>query len=344
MNSNLRYFLEKHKAKIAIGIAAVIVLMILVVFVMFLMGDEEPIEIYHPKVKYASHYIVGKESAISLYDVAGSEIDTMSFDNIIYSQNRSNEMMIFADNEFLQITAAEFLNSNEEKPGKLQKASVLKQENLDVVSFVWNNDYIVIQCSNDSFAIYDKAAENFKYLSSVSEVDTYTLIGKYMIYTVGNTINSVNIVTERTVTIDVGAESYGFTQMGDKIVVFNKFGNGKNATTVFVLNPENLYIENVLVENTLSVSPISGEKPLFIRKANTLVLAEIQDTGKLNSITLNLKSGDTPFTPENTLYYQDYIYSLKDDSMMIISINGKYVEHTINISGLCFCPVYLTNK
>ena len=344
MSSNFKYFLQKHKTRIAIGVASVLVLIILLSFVMILIGEDEPIAEYQPKLNYASHYIVGEEKNISLYNSAGNKVDSMSFDKIFYSKNRGTEMMVYADKEFLEISAITKESVNNGTSQILQKKSVLKLENVNIVSFVWNEKYIVIQRGDNTFAIYNRETETFKYLSAIENVSAYMLIGKQLVYTTGNTINSVDVTNETTVSIDVGAESYGLSLMENNIVVYNKFGNGKNTTTIFVLNPETLYIEKVLTENTLNVYPISSDKPHFIRQSNSLVFAEIQSNGKLNSSTLNVKAGEAEFTSENTLYYDDYIYSVKDGNMIIISVSGKYIEHTIPISGIAFCPVQLNKE
>jgi hypothetical protein len=344
MSSEMRYWLEKHKTRIAIAVASVVVLIILSVFIISLISHEEPVQEYVPNIKYASHYVMGQEDKVVLYDTAGKELDSISFDNIIYPNNRSDNMVLYADGEIIQITAEKSTSDFSEKTYFLDKETLVEIDAMNIIAFAYNDEYVVIQRGDNSFTVYNRTTKTTTNTTPMEGVSDFIIVGKNMIYAEGNNICTVNMLSEMKVSIDVGAETYGFSMIGDNVLAYNKFGNGKSTTTMFILNPETLYIEGVLTENTVNIFPVSNTEPLFMKKANTLVFAEIVEDNKLNSVTLNVKSGAAEFTPDNTICMNDYIYSIKDGNMIIISVNGKYIEHTINISGVAFCPAYLLTE
>lgn len=336
MSSNFRYFLYKHRVQIIIGIASLLVLIAIFAVVLILFKDDGDINDFEAKVDYANYYLVGEKNGVSVYDTSGEKCGSVSYVQAVYPNNLSNTMIVFANNQFMELSVYEKTTGC-----GIKETPILKYERKNVAEFFWNEEYLAIKRDTGSFEVYNRENKESIYLTDIDKVDEFIVVGDNFVYSVDNSIVSVDLNSEESVVIDVGAGTYGFATYGDKVVAYNKFGNGNNTTTIFILNPSDLYIEDLLVENTANVYPVSGGSACFIRKANNIVFAQLSGDNKLNSTTLNLKVGEKAFASNNTLFYEDYLYSTKDGYMAIISIKNKLVQHTINICGEYFSPVYI---
>ena len=218
---------------------------------------------------------------------------------------------------------------------------MFKYEGKSVADFVWNDQYIAVKRDNGSFEFFDRVNKETLYFTEVPVMDDFILIDNYLVYTDGENIGSYDLNAKKSVSIHVGAETYGFGTKDGKVIAFNKFGNGNNTTSIFVLNPADLKIETLVTESSTNVSPISSDTSYFIKQGTNIVLTEVGADGKFKSITMNLKTGEEKITHDNTLLMNEYIYANKDGAISVFSLNKKILQKTINITGEYFCPMYV---
>ena len=139
----------------------------------------------------------------------------------------------------------------------------------------------------------------------------------------------------------MGAETYGFSVKDGKVIAFNRFGNGKNITSIFVLNPSDLKIETLVTESSTNVYLVKSDSCYFVNPDTKTVLTEVGVDGNFNSITMNIKAGENEYSDSNSLIYKNYLYTNKDGAIAIISLNKKLVQKTLSVTGEYFCPLYV---
>ncbi len=341
MNNNWKFELHKNRDKIAIGVGIIIILIALTCVIVLLLNDGGQNDLFTPKTEYANYYATIEGNSIVLYNAAGNKIDEIKHDKIIYPNHLGDEMIIYADSKFYKVTAYEKPKTTANSSTVLKQELLLDYTTKSIVEFIWNDQYFVVKRENGSLEVYDRTNKKSIYLDKLPLFNEFTIVDKYVIYTIDDTISSINIETKETTTINVGAETYGFSINNGKVIAFNRFGNGNNLTSIFVLNPSDLKIEALVTESSKGVSLVKSDSCHFINDASKLVVTEVGVDGKFSSITMNTKSGEKEYTDSNALIFKNYLYTNKDDTLVIISLNKKLVQKTINISGEYFCPLYV---
>lgn len=341
MNNNWKLDLHKNRDKIAIGAGIIIVLIALVCVIVLLLNNDGQNDLFTPKTEYANYYATVEGNSVVLYNAAGNKIDEIKHDKIVYPNHLGDEMIIYADGKIYKVTAYEKPKTTANSSTVLKEELLLDYETKSIVEFIWNDQYLVFKRENGSLEVYDRINKKSIYLDKLPLFDEFIIADKYIIYTIDDTISSINIETKETTTIDVGAKTYGFSVNNGKVIAFNQFGNGNNLTSIFVLNPSDLKIEALVTESSKNVFLVKSDSAHFVKDESKIIITEVGTDGKFSSITMNTKSGEKEYTDSNALICKNYLYTNKDNVLVIISLKNKLVQKTINISGEYFCPLYI---
>ena len=343
MNSNFRFELHKHRNTIAVGAGIAIVLIALIVFAVLFLGGDKEVDFVAPGVDYANYYATIEDNTVILYNDAGVKMDEKRYEKIVYPKHLNDEMVIYADGKFYKISARNHTQTTANSPACILKEEVLlNYEHKSVVEFVLNEQYITVKRENGTVEVYNRETKESYYLENLLPFTEFVVSGNYFVYASDKTINSVNIKTGESTSITVGAETYGFSINNGKVIAFNRFGNGNNLTSIFVLSPSDLKIEALVTESSINVGIVQSNTSHFIKKDSKIVLTEVGVDGKFNSITMNVKSGLAPYSDSNSLIIGNYLYTNKDGSMVIISLSKKLIQKDIAITGQYFCPLFVS--
>jgi hypothetical protein len=148
------------------------------------------------------------------------------------------------------------------------------------------------------------------------------------------------MTTNKEVFIEAGGQTFSMLNDGTNVIAFNKFGNGNGITTIFVLNPANLYINKLIAQKSLNVYPIAGDVCCFIQKENSMQLYVENAEKTFGSKTFNFKLQHNDMSVKNTIIFGNFIYMKHENEITIVSIESKNIQRTFTVDGDYFCPVY----
>lgn len=339
MNNNWKFFLHKYRSSIAIGITVLVcILMLVAMFLLVNDNDDKPIISWTPKTEYADYYITAHDNKLSLYDLSGIKSSELEYKELILPTELQEELIVYSNGYFRKITIEKAVSGDNKY--RLVENKV-REYTHSIADYSYNDNYIIVKRNDGSFEVLERDSDTVLIFEPEKKAEKFLVTSKHLIYSSENTLNSIEIKTKKEISIDVGSTTFALATDGTNVFAFNNFGNGKGTTSVFVLNPSDLYIQNVFSQKSLNVYPLL--KGVFIQRESALQIFNYKDE-KYGSKTLTIKSGENSFDMKNTILIDDYLYTNKDGSIVIISLKDQLIKRTLEIESDYFWPVFMVKK
>lgn len=375
---------KKKKDKIFIGLAAgALILSIIIVVLINLNKNQNNTEILLPKddIEIAELMLVPNKTSLQLVNIDGVVLDKIDGD-IQFKMSESNEIMYLKNNSLYTVSVEKIIEDDIEK-SKLKETKVIDVNN--ATSFIFNNKYIAILYENENIEnkdiSLDKDAEivetnipslteetlineehinynvtfidrntlkEIKKLENIN-IDDCILNEKTFIYSISNYLYSYNIETEETKDLYLGKKISDLDIVNDKIIVFDKFGNGKNKSLILQINSD-FTIDKATKHDTIDIIEIQKEE-----KENNIIYIENDETPLLymlnldgdretkNKSNLNVNI-DGNYSDDNTIYARGYIYTAKDGKLNIIDLKSSTIYKTYDIESSFIYPIFEDNS
>lgn len=340
MNHNWRFFIHKHRNTIAISIAILICIIVLSAMFLFT-GDNNdgPIISFTPAIEHAEYYITEKNNKLSLYDLSNNKLSELEYKELTLPNELKEELIVYSNGNFHKITVEQTVSGEDHKYKLVDNK--IREYTHSISNFSYNDEHIVVKRNDGSFELLERNSDTVLIFMAEKEPEEFVLIGEYLIYSSKNTLNSINIKTKKEQSIDLGSTTYALSTNETSVFAFNNFGNGKGTTSIFVLNPSDLYIQNAFSQKSLNVYPLLNGT--FIQKGSSLQIFNYKEN-KFTSNTLMIKDGENSFNEKNSIIIGDYLYTNKDGSIVIISLKDKLIKRTLEIENDYFWPAYVSKK
>lgn len=373
---------SKRNDKIKIGLALGLLLSVIIVFVFLILKKPNDNEVIMPEVKseIAELMFVSNTNGIHLVDINGTILASTQNATSFVKNDINNEILYEKNGDLYSLSYTMKEETNEEGI-KNEVYSLIEELVLDldlgvyVDSFVFNDDYVAfltkVEMSEDIATKENKEDENIG-LKDKIEIDSNTqfyniniinrkdktiktleninldecvLFNNEFVYSVDNYLISYNLETEENKELYLGKLTSDLFVYNNKLIVFNKFGNGNNKSLIMQLT-NNLYIEKTSKHESIDIIAISfdenEENIVYIDNSNKLFYRlnlneerEIKD-----KVNLNINNVDGSYNKENTYYANNYIYTTKSGKLDIIALKSSTVYKSLDIEATNVFPIF----
>lgn len=369
---------KKNKDKLFIGLALGVLFLAIIIFVLININKtKNNNEIILPKdeIEIAELMLVPNEKSLQLVNIDGTILDKIE-GNIKFKISETNEIMYLKDNSLYTVNVENTKTEDGIETSKLNEVKILDVK--DVTSFIFNDKYIAILSEqkeqdekidnstkeeekensdltkeilideehiNYNVSIIDRESlTEIKTIENI-KIDDCVLNDKNFIYSVSNYLYSYDIETENIEELYLGKNVSDLDIVNNKIIVFDKFGNGKNKSLILQLNSD-LTIDKATKHDALDIIEIQKEVDeqniVYIENDETPILYMLNldgDRETKNKRNLNV-SIDGTYSDDNTIYSRGYIYTAKDGKLNIIDLKSATIYKTYDIEASFIYPIY----
>lgn len=362
---NLLYKIEENKSKILL-VFSILFLSIIVIIGVVLFRKSNLYQSFNSasssKYILASNIIgVNHDGTINLYNSKnGKLVDELKLngDYLIDSSDdfTSIYMLNTANGEVFKI-------SSKNDKIKKEKEDIVVENPSIVDSFDYDNGSIAVLYNNKkSFFIKhtsSKTAETFS-PNVTDDIDLFRIVKDNLIFTSGEFIYSKGLSTDianfkesttsdgGTVKIHIGEKSNYIHEFEDKVFIHNNFGEDRGISILLDINPENLYIQNLIEFNNITNSLItnSNDSKLYINEISDTAESKVRQIIKYNEIEkfnerLGFKyTSETILDNENAYGMLGYVYYKDSKGVNIYNLKSQEKDLTLEISNDFFAPLY----
>jgi hypothetical protein len=374
---------KKDKIFIGIAVLVVVIIIAIVAIVIHNNGKTEVQDIVLPKdeIEIAPIMLVPNDNGLSLVNIDGTILDTVE-GNIMFRVSEDNDLM-YLNNDVLytaSIDKVEGVDENGEEKDTYDFNETKIMDASDVVDFTFNDKYIAfLKASSmeatkvdDDVASDEETSNLTKEINMASESPFYdvvfvdrdtlkevsTLVGVQIdddilfndtfVYSITNKVYSVDIATLEVKDLYLGKEVSDLDLVNDKLIIFDKFGNGDGKSLILQVN-EDLSIDKATKHDAPDLVEIQqdalSEDIIYIEVDDTPTLYLLNldgDRETKKKTNLNLKIDGT-YSDDNTIYCKGYIYTAKDGKVNIIDLKSATIYKTFDIDASYVYPIFETS-
>lgn len=158
----------------------------------------------------------------------------------------------------------------------------------------------------------------------------------------------INTLNGGLIKIHIGEQSSYIHKFNKKLFVHNNFGEDRGISILLELNPENLYIQNLIKLNGITKSLISNsdDKRLFVNEIIEGNDSKIRQIIKYSDIDTQKESMGFKYTSETLLDKENaygmfgYIYYKDEKGVNVYNLKSQNKDLSINIKEDIFIPIY----
>ena len=152
--------------------------------------------------------------------------------------------------------------------------------------------------------------------------------------------------------IHIGEVSNSIHKLGEKVLIHNNFGEDRDISILVDINPETLYINNIIKYNNTTNSLISNSKDtrLYINECSLNKNGEIKQVLKYSYVS-DMKqlgayhvSANRVLNNSNAYGSLGYIYYKDDTGINIFNIKSNENDLTIQSNDEFFAPIYSSKQ
>lgn len=180
------------------------------------------------------------------------------------------------------------------------------------------------------------------------QIDDDILFNDTFVYSITNKVYSVDIATLEVKDLYLGKEVSDLDLVNDKLIIFDKFGNGDGKSLILQVN-EDLSIDKATKHDAPDLVEIQqdalSEDIIYIEVDDTPTLYLLNldgDRETKKKTNLNLKIDGT-YSDDNTIYCKGYIYTAKDGKVNIIDLKSATIYKTFDIDASYVYPIFETS-
>lgn len=150
------------------------------------------------------------------------------------------------------------------------------------------------------------------------------------------------------VKIHIGETSAYLHESNDELFIHNNFGQDRGTSILLEVNPDNLYIKNLIQFNNVTNSLISNSKDnkIYINElaeSNDYKVRQIVKYGDFKDFNERLGfkyTSETVLNSDNAYGMLGYVYYKDEKGVNIFNLKSQEKDLTININADFFAPLY----
>lgn len=369
---------EKKNDKILVILSSLVLVAVIVAIIIINVRPKDEVKEFKlPKdeIEIAKLIVVPTGTGIDLMGIDGTVLDTIE-GNTMFRVSEDNEAVYLKNNAFYNFTIEKTVDEEGNENVFFNENKIMDVKNR-VYNFTFNNEYIAyltdatpaelgdavmsdvppVVEENDltkkqpfarthnsyDVVVVNRTNNSKETIHSIPADENITIINNSFLYNTEQYLNSYNFKTHTENEIYLGKDISAFDVINDSLIVFDKFGNGKNSSLILKVD-ENLNILKVAKHDAVNVASIKAdteENIFFIDQDNKAVLYILNMEGSRDSKSKNNLNTELEgtYSSDNTIYRKGYIYTAMNGKASIIDLKSSTVYKKYDVETSIVYPV-----
>lgn len=354
---DLKYKLEENKGKLLVLVGVVAIALTTVgLFKMFDVdlgiGKNKEDVVSEKYVLAKGIFGANNSGEINYYDIKSGKIldnETLEGNSFIYSNGDTLK----------NLNAYDSKNSilyNIQAKGKkisVSKGKELNLKNKSIINFKATDKYFIGLLNNQKTLVCKDLSSNKETkidLKSSAQIDSYAIVGDYMVATSDKYIYRTDLIKNKNQKIEIGESSLSINIIGEKVYIHNAFGYERGKSIILDINPKDLYINNMqqFKDSNVNFLRTSSESDKMYYSEEFLTSKE----GKVNQVFKYM--GEDMKNPVSTMKYVGefsvtnlnaygnlgHIYYQEKDKLKVFNLKSHEEEYSFKLIDDFYMPIY----